>query len=838
MRTSIASLFVLLSLVVFGSLSSSAASNGALPEGYTRVAYVESAGAQYIDTGIVPTVNTRTDIGYEQVANQNDGQGVVAGKRDGEIYQSRYYPVALNGSPTQERYVFGDSPTKSFGALARHEVVFNDEEHRLFVDGALIYTFPTNTYVTGELSLWLFGANSSTTAHWFSRARIYHCEIYTNGVPARAFVPCIDNATRAAGFFDTVEGRFFGNEGTGSFMAGTSLLVTRNADGTIDAQFPPADHARRLEFVYGTEDHASGTGWDRVESGPEIAPGATSVTGVPLPSGFGTDANLLRVLLVKPLADSGVSLPTGYRRVEYLESTGVQHVETDIVPDANTRVEMGYQYMAYGGSLTVIGAASITGGDGLSRFYPVSVQNIEQKQERHVLGAQTLVRAYSEGPHELVFNDANHKVWVDGASVGTFNVSNYTGTDHSLWIFGVNSAAANHYCASAKVWHCEIYTNGILARAFVPCLDAWGLGGFWDQVEGRFHANDVPSSPLQQSTVLCSEPLVASSSAPPRIVQVTKGNGGAVSVDLALGASEWIRPLFCACARKDCGAEPSAWTTNQLTQIDNIPPYVTRMTVDLPAELAARYLNGEGLRFFVERAVLPAGFRPASCILSEPSGGQFIDTGIAPTPTTRTDVGYAYLGTVSGSGGLDVVAGVRQSGSGTTRYYPVSLNGNRGAIRHVLSSEQLYSSHTPGVRQEIVFNDERHGVIVDGEDRGTFTESAVSSFNSSTGRTIWLFGTNSESSDLTQNHWYAYARIYHCEIYTNGVLARAFVPCVTSDGQGYLYDLVGHNVYTNGGSGALHGGGMGALLLSNGLPVYADATEFVKRPSGCVVLFR
>ena len=839
MKISIASLSVLLSLAGVGPLSASAIPNDTLPEGYARIAYVESTGAQYIDTGIVPTENTRTDIGYEYLANQSDGQTMIAGKRDGEIYPSRYYPVSLNGSPTQERYVFGNTiPSRSFGALARHEIVFNDEDHRVFVDGALVYTFDTNDYVTGELSLWLFAANSSTAAHWFSRARIYHCEIYTNGVPARAFVPCIDNATGAAGFYDTVEGRFFGNEGSGKFVAGTSLLVTRNADGTVDAQFPPADHARRMEFVYGNEDHASGAGWDAVEAGPEIAPGATSVTGVPLPAGFGADANLLRVALVSPLADSGVSLPAGYRRVECLESTGVQHVETDIVPDADTRVEIGYQYMAYGGSLTVIGAASITGGDGLSRFYPVSVQNIEQKQERHVLGAQTLVRAYSEGPHELVFNDANHKVWVDGSSVGTFNVSNYTGTDHSLWIFGVNSAAPTHYCASAKVWHCEIYTNGILARAFVPGLDAWGTAGFWDRVEGRFLANDVPGSPLLQSTVLCSELLVAPSAAPPRVVQVTKGGGGAVSVELAFGASEWIRPLFCACAQKDCGAEPSAWTTNQLTKLEYVPPYVTRMTVDLPAELAGRYLNGEGLRFFVERNVLPAGLRPVSYIQSEPSGGQFVDTGIVPTSATRTDVGYTYLGTVSGSGGLDVVAGVRQSGSGTTRYYPVSLNGNKWAIRHVLSSAQLYSSHMPGVRQEAVFNDERHGVTVDGEDHGAFTESAVSSFNSSTGRTIWLFGTNSESSDLTQNHWYAYARIYHCEIYTNGVPARAFVPCVTRDGQGCLYDLVGHNVYTNAGSGMLLGGGQGPALLQNGLPVCADATEFVRRPSGCVVIFR
>ena len=101
----------------------------------------------------------------------------------------------------------------------------------------------------------------------------------------------------------------------------------------------------------------------------------------------------------------------------------------------------------------------------------------------------------------------------------------------------------------------------------------------------------------------------------------------------------------------------------------------------------------------------------------ESSGTQYIDTGIVPTRDTMFTATYEYLSTVSGSGNYDLIAGVRTTSNGSTRYYPVSLNGSLLQERYVFSSKVISKTHLARIRHTIVFNDENHHVIVDGSDR-------------------------------------------------------------------------------------------------------------------------
>ena len=74
---------------------------------------------------------------------------------------------------------------------ARHEIVFNDENHKVFVDnedcGSLGADLSSST-----LTCWLFGGNSEGSAHRFAAGRIYECQILTNNVLARSFKPVVD----------------------------------------------------------------------------------------------------------------------------------------------------------------------------------------------------------------------------------------------------------------------------------------------------------------------------------------------------------------------------------------------------------------------------------------------------------------------------------------------------------------------------------------------------------------------------------------------------------------------------------------------------------------------
>ncbi|MBR1587233.1 MAG: hypothetical protein IJ658_02800 [Kiritimatiellae bacterium] len=185
----------------------------------------------------------------------------------------------------------------------------------------------------------------------------------------------------------------------------------------------------------------------------------------------------------------------------------------------------------------------------------------------------------------------------------------------------------------------------------------------------------------------------------------------------------------------------------------------------------------------------------------ESSGTQYIDTGIIPSWNTTFKGDYEYLATVPGSGNYDMIAGVRTTGAGSTRYYPVSLDGSLMKVRYVYSSIQLRKTHLVRTRRSIIFNDENHHVFVDGEDMGEFTAQL-----SAATRTCWLFGCNSESTSLTKDHWYSAARIYGCEFVTNGVLARKFIPVVDANGEACMFDEVEEKLYRNLGTGTFTAG--------------------------------
>ena len=184
-----------------------------------EVEYLESSGGQYIDTGIVPDFNTTLKATYEFCSLISSGNDMLAGVRTTSAQGTRYYPIALDGTLLKERYVLSKTTCKKeYLALARHEIVFNDENHKVFVDNVELGSFSTD-FTESTRTCWLFGGNSEGNSHWFAAGRIYECQILTNNVLARSFKPVVDGNGEAC-MFDEVEQKLYRNGGTGSFTAG------------------------------------------------------------------------------------------------------------------------------------------------------------------------------------------------------------------------------------------------------------------------------------------------------------------------------------------------------------------------------------------------------------------------------------------------------------------------------------------------------------------------------------------------------------------------------------------------------------------------------------------
>ena len=215
-----------------------------------RVEYLESTpgGGQYIDTGVVPTTWTTFNGTYEFVAFGNGTSGnldMIAGRQSSA---GNYYPVSanINTSVTdvndlkKERYVCGlgtgNTLTKDHSALARHSVVFNDKNRKVFVDGVEVGMFTATLSGTDTASCFLFAARGSSGARgpgWHSAARIYSCEFIDNSgdtpVTLRRFVPVVDCSGRPAMFDEVGKTLYYNMKADGEEFKVGPALVDRKA---------------------------------------------------------------------------------------------------------------------------------------------------------------------------------------------------------------------------------------------------------------------------------------------------------------------------------------------------------------------------------------------------------------------------------------------------------------------------------------------------------------------------------------------------------------------------------------------------------------------------------
>lgn len=190
-----------------------------LPGGYTELAYIESSGTQYIDTGYAPNQNTRV-IAEMEIGSVNPSSKGLFGTRNANTTAASlsYNLWSLNGGTTARSDYFGSAVSKTFDFLGQRVSIDKNGRTCTINDTVL-----TNETATGQatLNLYLFTVNNSGSVNTALNitAKLYSCQIYDGETLVRNFIPCI-NPEGMVGLFDVVGLAFYGNLGTGSFTAG------------------------------------------------------------------------------------------------------------------------------------------------------------------------------------------------------------------------------------------------------------------------------------------------------------------------------------------------------------------------------------------------------------------------------------------------------------------------------------------------------------------------------------------------------------------------------------------------------------------------------------------
>lgn len=190
-----------------------------LPKGYTKLAYIQSSGTQYVDTGFTPNQDTciEMDVVPLSVAETGEHTGFIP-YGAAVSYNNSAFECYTTAAKVSVNY---DGQYNLLGAVSVGDnlhLSHNKNAVSLLRDGSELYSYTFNyAAFTAPYTLVLFGTRRSSMLCGLQK--ISSCQIYDNGTLVRDFVPCI-NESGEVGLYDMVGRKFYGNAGTGTFGAG------------------------------------------------------------------------------------------------------------------------------------------------------------------------------------------------------------------------------------------------------------------------------------------------------------------------------------------------------------------------------------------------------------------------------------------------------------------------------------------------------------------------------------------------------------------------------------------------------------------------------------------
>lgn len=173
-----------------------------LPSGYTQLEYIEATGTQWINTGVTGHARWEFDIQFTNTT-----------KRQLMGYwgnQDEYWGCQTDGK-------YGLFAGSTIGKAGGRDTIVHDFQQ----GAATLWTQNQTLGIGGNATL---GSNqyqlfNIMSANYACHAKLWRCKCVQSGALIRDFVPARRNSDGYIGLFDMVNNVFYGNSGSGSFVA-------------------------------------------------------------------------------------------------------------------------------------------------------------------------------------------------------------------------------------------------------------------------------------------------------------------------------------------------------------------------------------------------------------------------------------------------------------------------------------------------------------------------------------------------------------------------------------------------------------------------------------------
>lgn len=180
--------------------------NGYFPPDCTELKYIQSSGTQYINTGVTPNANISIRFKFSELTLTQNSDYALLGSVWGQF-------CLLYASTSAVKWYSGGSTTVNVSTTGINELILTPTS--IEVNGTIKNVSAPSSYPTKDICLLNTGDNGAGT-NWRGRCKIYGLQIYNGEALVRDFIPCVSDT--GVGLYDRVEHKFYGNNGTGSFV--------------------------------------------------------------------------------------------------------------------------------------------------------------------------------------------------------------------------------------------------------------------------------------------------------------------------------------------------------------------------------------------------------------------------------------------------------------------------------------------------------------------------------------------------------------------------------------------------------------------------------------------
>ena len=477
--------------------------------GYQRLEYIEATGNQYIDTEDQHNASTIVDIRIQFTSVSINYQSFY-GARSTSATTSQFGGWLNNN---KFRYGYGNSSAVNYNTPAVTTAMICDVH--LNKSGACTVTVDGTSYGIGSGNSnnsnvgwtdFLFTINQNAGAgkkapEWWTHAKMFSCVIQQDGAVAHNFIPARRMSDGMVGMYDSVTGKFHVSPNGNEFVAGPAKSKLRLGCG---------DNGYAYDFSTSTLDVDAGIPVSFMESGSLAADcDMRKFQDLEIESGATIDLAGHK-LYVSSISGSGKitdsvgttlfgyeNTLSGYERIEYLQASGTQYIDTGYIHDNSTKVDMRIkfdsvspQYQSFYGARnstadTAKGFSLWLNYAKFRRAFGASAANIDS----HTVTTSTIYDIHLDKSGACTATpEGGTAIALGSATQG----GPLTFTD---FLFAINQNASAggrspQFLTRAKLYSCKIFSGTTLVRDFVPVRrTSDGVLGLLDLAHGTFYTN-------------------------------------------------------------------------------------------------------------------------------------------------------------------------------------------------------------------------------------------------------------------------------------------------------------------------------------------------------------